>query len=161
SALDSACTQPKTVAHSPMIRGLLPEPWLLQLARALPAAVRGPLLFCAFLRLASICFAELISVPPRTIATARDSWSRRMSLPRLRAPGQQQAQPSALPKPPAAMLPSEPLLQRPSFSSERASSAGHPPAGPGELGWARAAAGHSRHQPPDAPIRSAAGSRSA
>jgi hypothetical protein len=38
---------------------------LLRLARALPAAVRGPLLFCAFLRLASICFAELISVPPR------------------------------------------------------------------------------------------------
>src|SRR5215467_5997919 len=37
---------------------------LLQLARALPAAVRGPLLFCAFLRLASICFCELISAPP-------------------------------------------------------------------------------------------------
>src|SRR5215831_13008965 len=34
---------------------------LLRLARALPAAVRGPLLFCAFLRLASICFAELIA----------------------------------------------------------------------------------------------------
>src|SRR5215470_7794752 len=37
---------------------------LLRLARALPAAVRGPLLFCAFLRLASICFCELISAPP-------------------------------------------------------------------------------------------------
>lgn len=38
---------------------------LLRLARALPAAVRGPLLFCAFLRLASICFAELIAAPPQ------------------------------------------------------------------------------------------------
>jgi hypothetical protein len=48
----------------------------------------------------------------KTIATARDNWSRRMPLPRLRALGQQQAQASALPRPPAAMLPAGRLLQR-------------------------------------------------
>ena len=100
----------------------------------------------------------------------KDSWSRMLQPPLgMRTPGQEQAQPLVrapalpllLPRPPAAMLPGGPLLQRASFSSEPASSAGPPPAGPREPGWARAAARHLRHQPPDAPIRSAAGSRSA
>jgi hypothetical protein len=92
------------------------------------------------------------------IATARDSWSRMVPSPlgMVRAP----ALPLLLPRP-AAMLLGGPLLQRASVSSEPASSAGPPPAGPREPGWARAAARHLRHQPPDAPIRSVAGSRSA
>src|SRR5207249_2913514 len=49
--------------------------------------------------------APATRLPIGTIATARDSWSRVVPLPRLRAPGQQQAQASALPRPPAAMLP--------------------------------------------------------
>src|SRR5260370_9756828 len=114
NAMRSACTQPKTVAHSPMIRACSQSPELavpaqiaramasircakrgllrlivlnaclrlLQLARALPAAVRGPLLFCAFLRLASICFAELISVLPRR----RRLWAQLRQSPEETAP---------------------------------------------------------------------------
>src|SRR5215831_9334233 len=87
--------------------------------------------------------APATRLPIGTIATARDSWSRMVLLPRLRAPGQQQAQ--AL------------VSQRASFSSQSASSAS-PPAGPREPGWARAAAEQLRPPPPDAPTPSAAGS---
>jgi len=82
---------------------------------------------------------------PRTgiIATARDSWSLMVPLPRLRAPGQQQAQAS--------------VSQRASFSSQSASSAS-PPAGPREPGWAWAWAEQLRPPPPDAPTPSATGS---
>src|SRR5215510_15335044 len=41
--------------------------------------------------------APAIRLPIGTIVTARDSWSRMVPLPRLRAPGQQQAQ-AALPE---------------------------------------------------------------
>src|SRR5262249_4992131 len=102
SAMRVACTQTRTVVHSPMIRACSQSAelvvsgqtaramasirgaksellWLivlnaclrlLRLARAFPPVVRGPLLFWAFLRLASICFAELISAPPRVGAAA-------------------------------------------------------------------------------------------
>src|SRR5215471_13819686 len=60
--------------------------------------------------------APATRLPIGTIATARDSWSRMVPLPRLRAPGQQQAQASALPRPPAAMLPVGLVSQRASFS---------------------------------------------
>jgi hypothetical protein len=59
--------------------------------------------------------------PEPVIATARDSWSRMVPPPRLKAPGQQQAQAS--------------VSQQASFSSQSASSAS-PPAGPREPGWA-------------------------
>jgi hypothetical protein len=102
-----------------------------------------------------------------TIATARDSWSRMLPPPPgLRAPGREQAlvRASALPlallRPPAAMLPDRPPPQRASFSSPPASLA-PPLAGSREPGWVRAAARQSRPPPPDAPTRSAAGSRSA
>jgi len=55
----------------------------------------------------------------------------------MRAPGQEQAQqlvrapalPLELPRPPAAMLPGEPLPQPASFSWQPVSSAASPPAG--------------------------------
>src|SRR5262249_60341814 len=81
---------------------------------------------CLVFRRLDACYqnemrAPATRLPIGTIATARDSWSRMVLLPRLRAPGQQQAQ--AL------------VSQRASFSSQSASSAS-PPAGPREPGWA-------------------------
>src|SRR5262249_39590431 len=49
------------------------------------------------------CRRLLVGCQSGTIATARDSWSRMVPLPWLRAPGQQEAQASALPRQPAAM----------------------------------------------------------
>ena len=74
----------------------------------------------------------------------KDSWSRMLQPPLgMRTPGREQAQPlvrppaqtSALPRPPAAMLPVGLVSQLASFSSQSASSAS-PPAGPREPGWA-------------------------
>ena len=104
--------------------------------------------------------------PTEIIATAKDSWSRMVPPPpELRAREQEQAQAlvqaSALPRPPARMPPDGPLPQRASFSSQPASSEGSPAAASLEPDWARAAAQRLRPPPPDAPTRSAAGSRSA
>src|SRR5215831_6493138 len=86
------------------------------------------------------------SAATEIIVPARDSWSRMVSSPLgVRVPARQHRRP---------------WPQRASFSSEPACSAGPPPAAPREPGWARAVARQLRHQPPDAPIRSAADSRS-
>ena len=66
-----------------------------------------------------------------------------------------------VPRPPAAMLPDGPLPQPASFSSQSASSEASPPGGRREPDWVRVAAQHLRPAPPDAPIPSATGSRSA
>src|SRR5258708_8731908 len=79
---------------------------LLQLARALPAAVRGPLLFCAFLRLTSICFSELIAAP----LAPRPSKQARLQLPPLR---QRKRAKMQLPRRPPAGPAAPPRQRRP------------------------------------------------
>jgi hypothetical protein len=69
--------------------------------------------------------APAIRPPTEIIVTAKDSWSRMLPLPLgMTAAGQEQAQvlvrapalPWGRPRPPAAMLPGEPLPRRASFS---------------------------------------------